>query len=568
MMTRRMQRMMQQKQGVQQEGAPRQAMLMGEPHMLAYINEAERQMLKRAGGAEAPGPEGIPVYGWWANTFGGGNSFAQSVANTFTPNDGKSYVNGNLVNDDPKDNTPVSNGVVQNIANSLTPNDGTTYINGQLTSDNSNADSAVQASINKAVAEVVADSTVPYSEPTAQNALSAYDDLGASLTAAGLLSLGGKQTPVEPANPGNPPILEYDGNTGEYTVVGALDPTQPISISTNADGTPYVPYGVGDDGNPNNPFDPNGTNVNNPTGDPDKFPDLDPLPNPEPPGPLPPINDPGGLLPPEYPIDGGGTSFPPPADPPYVPPTTPPVVTPPPPNDPTPPSEPVAPPVNQALLDALARRDAALAQQMGNVSSAFGFSTDDYYKQLGTDYREGGLSEAFTTAYDDAIRGIYDVYKSAGMLTQSDVDDDMGILAGANSGEAGRMDSIVDQYTAANRNYVTEGRGGIEGDLRGFVTDTEDIPTIDAQTASILGYDVAGRSQPFKTPKEGDVVEFFTDFVKRAYDPSYNVDPTAVASGGPKKVSGSVDQLGAGTQPSTIAGILDPVKGGSVKVVG
>ena len=60
------------------QGAPRQAHLMGEPHMLAYINEAERQMLKRAGGAEAPGPEGIPVYGWWADTFGGGNSFAQS----------------------------------------------------------------------------------------------------------------------------------------------------------------------------------------------------------------------------------------------------------------------------------------------------------------------------------------------------------------------------------------------------------------------------------------------------------------------------------------------------------
>ncbi len=62
MMTRRMQRIMQKNQGAQ-GGAPRQAHLMGEPHMLAYINEAERQTLKRAGGAEAPGPEGIPVYG-------------------------------------------------------------------------------------------------------------------------------------------------------------------------------------------------------------------------------------------------------------------------------------------------------------------------------------------------------------------------------------------------------------------------------------------------------------------------------------------------------------------------
>lgn len=45
-----------------QNDAPKQAMIMGEPHMLAYINEAERQMLKRAGGAEAPSFAGIPAY--------------------------------------------------------------------------------------------------------------------------------------------------------------------------------------------------------------------------------------------------------------------------------------------------------------------------------------------------------------------------------------------------------------------------------------------------------------------------------------------------------------------------
>ena len=229
---------------------------------------------------------------------------------------------------------------------------------------------------------------------------------------------------------------------------------------------------------------------------------------------------------------------------------------------------PAPPPVNQALLDALARRDTALSTQMGNIGTAFGFSTDDYYTGLGDSYREGGLSEAFTTAYDDATRGIYDTFKSAGMLTQQGVDDSMGILASAEGGEEGRIDGIVNQYTTANRNFVNDGRTGMEGTLSGFVTDTQDIPTIDAETAQIMGYDVAGNSQPFKTPKEQEVVDFFTDFVKRSYDPSYNVDPTAVASGGPSRVSGSVDQLGAGAQPSTIAGILDPIAGGSVKVIG
>jgi hypothetical protein len=37
--------------------------------------------------------------GLWSSTFGGGNSFTESVANTFTPDDGASYVNGTLTYD-------------------------------------------------------------------------------------------------------------------------------------------------------------------------------------------------------------------------------------------------------------------------------------------------------------------------------------------------------------------------------------------------------------------------------------------------------------------------------------
>jgi hypothetical protein len=476
MMTRRMQRMMQKKQGAQQEGAPRQAMLMGEPHMLAYINEAERQMLKRAGGAEAPGPKGIPVYGFWGDVWSEITSGGK--ANTETFNGSSSNSNSGGVD------TSFADDVLSNTSNYLpgASNDSN--------NDNVNDYNQFQSVYNNQVVDA-------QQNPTNMS------------TATGSTNGGGVDTSFADAVLANPENFlpgasnDSDGNgINDYDEFQAVYNTQLVDAEQNptgmstADGV-YTGDSYGGTGTGTG----TGTSTTTTTG-------------------------------------GGGTS----------------VVT--------------APPVNQALLDAQARRAAALAKQMGAVATAFGFSTDDYYNQLGTDYREGGLSEAFTTAYDDAIRGIYDVYKSAGMLTQSDVDDDLGILAGANSGEEGRMDSIVDQYTTANRNYVTEGRGGIEGELQGFVTDTEDIPTIDAQTAQILAYDVPGKSQPYKTPQEAEVVEFFTDFVKRAYDPSYNVDPTAVASGGPKKVSGSVDQLGAGTQPSTIAGILDPVKGGSVKVVG
>jgi len=381
-------------------GAPRQTEIMGQPHMLAYINEAERQMLKRAGGAEAPGPEGIPAYYKW--------------------NEPSSWFDGNPAGTTDKD----------------FPSDK--HYQAQAGS----VDNATPGPIDSLLMGFgLKKRTAGYDAATAKN-------------------LGNQQAEQDKINNQHPTANDDNNDPG-----------------TNAGGG-------GSDGNP------------------------------------------------------GVTT-----------------VT-------------SAPPINQALLDARARRDAALAAQMGNLGSAFGFATDDYYTGLGTSYRDGGLSESFTTAYDDATRGIYDTFKSAGMLTQQGVDDSMGILAGAKGGEEGRIDSIVDNYTNANRNYVTGGRDTITAELQALSSPSDDIGTIDTQTAQITGFDVPGRVLPYKTPEEQEVADFFTDFAKRSYDPSYNVDPSAVASGGPKRVSNSVDKLGAGTQPSTIAGILDPVAGGSVRVVG
>jgi len=53
---------------------PRQTEIMGEPHMLAYINPEEEALLRGLGGAGAPGPGGIPAYwslsGFINDTFG------------------------------------------------------------------------------------------------------------------------------------------------------------------------------------------------------------------------------------------------------------------------------------------------------------------------------------------------------------------------------------------------------------------------------------------------------------------------------------------------------------------
>ena len=203
-----------------------------------------------------------------------------------------------------------------------------------------------------------------------------------------------------------------------------------------------------------------------------------------------------------------------------------------------------------------ALRQAAIDGAMGRLANAFGFATDDYFTGLGTEYEEGGLSPAFTTAYDDAVRGMYDVYKSAGMLNQADVDDDLNLLSSSQGGEQARLDNIVSNYVTANREYVDSGRNTIADQIRALGSVDE-----------INNFDVVSAAQPYRQPTEQSVVDFFTDFAKRSYDPSYNVDPSAVSSGGPRRVSGSVDQLGTNTQPSTVAGIFDPLRGSSARVV-
>lgn len=550
-------------------GAPRQTKIMGQPHMLAYINEAERQMLKRAGGSELPGPEGIPSYLSW-------NDIKQAASDTWNEITSggaaqtETYNGGSSRNANEQAAKSMQSVGVTSLSGHSTDNDKTNNSNSISNSDYTipedqraviptTQDQGVrQDAVDKILVEkhgwtmgpkgdAISPAQAAALPQTSISIENANKGMAESMLGTGVLNTGGKLVPPEPYNAGNPPIMEYDGSTGQYTVVGGLDPNKPIEMATNEDGTYYQA-----NNNPANVQNTLATALGVQTGNTSGMV----------------VNDGNGgyVTTGGDAVDGGydltgGTSNDTAGDNSTTTTTTPVVV------DDTP-STPAAPPVNQALVDALARRDAALSTQMGNVETAFGFSNDDYYTGLGESYREGGLSEAFTTAYDDATRGIYDTFKSAGMLTQQGVDDSMGILASAEGGEEGRIDGIVNQYTTANRNFVTGGRTGMEGTLSGFATDTQDIPTIDAETAQIMGYDVAGNSQQFKTPKEQEVVDFFTDFVKRSYDPSYNVDPTAVASGGPSRVSGSVDQLGAGTQPSTIAGILDPIAGGSVKVIG
>ena len=62
---------------------PRQTVIADQPHMLAYINPQEEQMLRDMGGAGLPGPDGIPSYFFFGGDTGFG-SFGDSVRDTAT----------------------------------------------------------------------------------------------------------------------------------------------------------------------------------------------------------------------------------------------------------------------------------------------------------------------------------------------------------------------------------------------------------------------------------------------------------------------------------------------------
>jgi hypothetical protein len=393
-----------------QKAAPRQAMIAGQPHMLAYINEAERQMLKRAGGAEAPGPAGVPAYYTWDSNKSFGENLAGSWNETVT--------------------------AIKNDLSSI----GSVFSGGGGGVDTSFADDVLDNPSNFLPPQFGG------SEDADNNGVNDYD--------------------------------EFQGVYNDQLVDAQQNPTGMSTADGVYDGEPYG-------GN-------TGTSTVTQTTQ-------------------------------SEPVNTGPTA------------------------------EEIAAAEEAARLERVRK---AREAKLGELANAFGFATDDYFQGLGTSYREGGLSEAFTKAYDDALRGIYDVYKSAGLLSQSDVDDDLGILAGAEGGEEGRLNSIVDQYVLANQNYVSGGQSSIADQINA-------LDTVDA----INSFNINSAVAPYKEPTEQAVVDFFTDFVKREYDPSYNVDPTAVASGGPRRVSQSVDESGVSGQPSSLAGIFDPVSGNSAKVI-
>lgn len=156
------------------DNIPRQTEIMGQPHMLSYINPQEEAMLQKMRGGLPPvaGPGGVPAFAFDLfdpSTWGGGsttadtsdekdddppsNTFSQTLANIFTPSDGASYVGGQLVDDNT--GSSISAGDTSSTGN---------VIAGTFANDSNNDDNSYIVSSNDTLSQIAEDNNMSVAE--------------------------------------------------------------------------------------------------------------------------------------------------------------------------------------------------------------------------------------------------------------------------------------------------------------------------------------------------------------------------------------------------------------------
>jgi len=252
---------------------PRETNINGQFHQLSYIRPDEAELLKSLGGAGTAGPGGIPQYGWWSDTFGGGGGSSSSSSSSSNDDDDDDKnlfqsIGAGLSNIASSVGSAVGNFVTSagqaavdtvvevatlGTADTKTFNEDKYNLNYDATGGNTTTATTTSATqvfydINGVAhaTQAAADAANAAILASGVEAVNPYKEYADSMLEADMLSLGGKQMPDVPDNQGNTPILEYTGTGADgeasYTVVGGLDPSQEASMSTNADGTLFVPY--------------------------------------------------------------------------------------------------------------------------------------------------------------------------------------------------------------------------------------------------------------------------------------------------------------------------------------
>lgn len=223
------------------------------------------------------------------------------------------------------------------------------------------------------------------------------------------------------------------------------------------------------------------------------------------------------------------------------------------------------------LSNARNRRSSALAAKQAELADAFNFFNDDYYDDMSSSYKDFA-SGSLQSAYDDSLRGIYQGFKSRGLLSQAGVNEAIAGLDQAKTEEMARLDRMASDYAGAKRTEVDTSRQKFGDELSALVGGATTADAVNQQADAIEAFDISGRIDKLKKPGAKNTVEFFKGYDK--VSPTAAAKTNVVASAAPGQVgddggsASSVVQMGANTAPSSMVGIRSPFQGGSNKVIG
>ena len=221
------------------------------------------------------------------------------------------------------------------------------------------------------------------------------------------------------------------------------------------------------------------------------------------------------------------------------------------------------------LQKARDERATALAAKQKELSDAFGYFNDDYYGDLSQSYTDYS-NPLLQNAYDDSLRGVYQGFKAAGLVSQADMDSAIGGLDSQKAIEQQRIADAASAYSGTRRTDIEKQRQKLGDQLSSLVGGAPDIDSVRAQTEAINNFDVAKNVDKLKAAPVKTSINFFDGFDKVAATQESN--PLATYTNAPGAASASLTgssalPSSASVQPTSLVGISSPYAGSSVKVV-
>ena len=213
------------------------------------------------------------------------------------------------------------------------------------------------------------------------------------------------------------------------------------------------------------------------------------------------------------------------------------------------------------LDQARSARADALRNKQSELASAFGSFTDDYYNDLGTSYSEYN-NPLLDTAYNDAVRGIWDGFKGAGLMTTQGLNTQMANLDAQKAIEQQRLKDSANTYALDQRGQIDKERTKLGEQLSALAGGATDIDSINQQTNAITNFDVSGKVNKLKSPNVKTSMDFFSDFTK--VPETATADPNATFTNTPSQTSQAM--MGV-KNPYESLGIQTPYSGSSTKVI-